>query len=176
MTANPNSELAAPPELDAVIGRGWIVEVRRYILWILAIALFHTIASGGSRSYCAGGVTGAGDSLDANGEITDQVPNCLAMTLQPSPFAYLALALGCVSILTVLIRRGTILADARGQFTRSAILFTIVIVLWTGVSLSSLFTFPIELYDGGLARPDGFIFGNVEVDISPMQVQLPNPS
>jgi hypothetical protein len=176
MTANPNSELAAPPELDAVIGRGWIVEVRRYTLWILAIAVFHTIASSGSRSYCPGGVTGAGDYLDANGEITAQVPNCLAMTLQPSPFAYLALALGFVSILTVLIRRGTILADARRQFSRSAILSTIVIVLWTGASLYSLFTFPIELYDGGLARPDGFIFGDVEVDISPMQVQLPNPS
>lgn len=176
MTANPDPALVAPAALDTAIGRGWLLEVRRYTLWLLALALIHTIASNASRSYCPGGVTGAGEYIDANQEITEQVPNCLALTLQPGAFVYLALAIGFVSSLTALARRGTVLVDARRQFNKSILLFAAVVVVWTAASIYSMFAFPIDLYDGGLARPDGFIFGNVDVEISPMNVQAPNPS
>ncbi|MGW9159169.1 hypothetical protein [Microbacterium sp. NPDC055665] len=70
-----------------------IAGIRRTLIWTIVAGLVYATFMTGSKGLCPGGVDANGGFIDADGRSVDQAPLCVSLTLRPSVFVYVGIAL-----------------------------------------------------------------------------------
>ncbi len=95
-------------ELAATVpGAVLIARIRRLLVVSMLGAVAYAMFMGGGKSYCAGGISGAGGFIDGAGQPTTDAPMCIQLALGPSPLVYLAIALIVLLALGRVLRAGS---------------------------------------------------------------------
>jgi hypothetical protein len=159
----PGTELATIP------GAAVIRRIRRLLIWAGVTALVYGSLATASKGSCPGGVTGDGGYLDANGEATEVVPQCVNLTLKPSGLVFAFIVLMVIWSITRVLRASDQSAAIR-ILDRAALIIVAVTFVWAAVSMASFLSIPLDQWDG--SEPfflDGIVFGNVEIVRSPIR-------
>ncbi|GAA1504273.1 hypothetical protein BJ978_000359 [Agromyces terreus] len=153
----PGAELATIP------GAAVIRRIRRLLIWAGVTALVYGTLVTASKGGCPGGATGDGGYLDANGDPTEVVPQCVQLTLKPSGLVFVFIAVAVLVAISRVLRAGD-QASAIRVLDRTAIVIVAVVAAWSVVTLVSFLSIPLDQWDG--TEPfflDGFVFGNVDI-------------
>lgn len=101
----------APETAPAALpGAVVIAAIRRVLLWSLIVAFLYPAFMSGSKGICPGGVDANGGFVDSAGQSVDEAPQCIQLTLAPSPLVYVAIAV----ILLLALGRVMKAVDERG--------------------------------------------------------------
>ena len=83
----------APDTASAALpGAVVIAAIRRALLWSLITAFLYPVFMTASKGICPGGVDANGGFIDSAGQPVDEAPQCIQLTLAPSPLVYIAIA------------------------------------------------------------------------------------
>ena len=159
----PSSALSTLP------GASILRRTRCILFSALGAAFAYSVLSVASKGGCPGGITSDGGFVDAEGRATEIAPMCVNVTLQPSAIVFSAIALIVLVAITRVLRKAESEAAALRMLDRAAVLLVAVTAVWLVITQVSFWMIPLEQWDGGQFFPIPFTFGNVEVDISPMQ-------
>jgi hypothetical protein len=157
-------------ELSTLPGASILRRTRSLLYSALGAAFAYSVLSVASKGGCPGGISADGGFLDAEGRPTETAQNCINVTLQPSAIVYVAIAVIVLVAITRVLRRADSAATAFRMLDRAAILLIAVTAIWLVITQVSFWMIPLDQWDGGEFFPIPFTFGNVEVDITPMQV------
>ena len=152
-----------------------IVAAIRRVATVAALALLaYMTFTRGSAGTCAGGIGGDGGYIDSNGNPTDTVPQCISLTLEPSPVVIIAVVLTFIVALTLVIRRAQIVPAARRILDRATIVILAIAAVSLVVSLVWFGLLPIRDWspDGEWGFVFPFPFGSVDLSITPMQASV----
>ncbi|MEV8360330.1 hypothetical protein [Microbacterium sp. NPDC076895] len=152
-----------------------IIAAIRRVATVTALALLAYVTfTRGSAGRCVGGVRADGGYIDANGDPTDVVPQCISLTLAPSPVVIIAVVLTFIVALTLVIRRAQTVPAALRILDRATIVILAITAVSLVVSLVWFGLLPIRDWS-----PDGpwefvfpFPFGSVDLSITPMQASV----
>jgi hypothetical protein len=156
--------------LSTLPGLAILRRTRGLLFSALGAAFAYSVFSVASKGGCLGGVAGDGGLVDADGRPTETALNCINMTLQPSTIVYYAIALIVLVAITRVLHKADSEAAALRTLDRAAILLVAVTAIWLVITQVSFAMIPLDQWDGGEFFSIPFTFGNVEVDITPMQV------
>ncbi|PJJ72065.1 hypothetical protein CLV46_1627 [Diaminobutyricimonas aerilata] len=142
--------------------------VRRLLIWTFGAGWFYWTFTGGSASWCAGGLAGDGGYIDAAGNPTSDVPVCHSLTLSPTIFVVAAFAIAVVWSISTALRRAATEAEAIRYLDRAAAFVGITAGVSVIVAHVWFWTVPIEQIGVGTVYfPFPFASGNVESDPMP---------
>lgn len=156
-------------ELSTLPGAAILRRTRSLLFCALGAAFAYSVLSFASKGGCPGGVTGDGGFVDADGRATEIAPNCVNVTLQPSAIVFYAIALIVLVAITRVLRKADSEAAALRTLDRAAILLVAITAVWLVITHVSFVMIPLEQWDGGEFFPIPFTFGDVEIEITPMQ-------
>lgn len=173
-TGTPASVAVEPGMLSMLPGVEIVARIRR-IATTGALALVgYATFTRGSAGVCAGRETADGGYLDAAGNPTDTAPQCLSLTLGPSPAVIIAVVLTFFIALTLVMRRAQSIPAAVRILDRAAIVMVaiaavslVVSLVWFGLIVISDWT-----PDRGYAFFYPFPFGSVEMSVTPMSASV----
>jgi hypothetical protein len=149
------------PRTDAAVP-----SARALIWWAVVAGLMYTLFTRASSSVCAGGVSGDGGYVDADGRPTLTPPSCLNLELGPSWVVQLAVIVIVVWAVRRARRRPLAAAPATLQRARLAVVFT---CLGSFAAAQTWFALlPVREWKGSGSFPLPFPFGWVETWISSM--------
>ncbi|WP_195760556.1 hypothetical protein [Agromyces kandeliae] len=163
--------VSLPPSatLSTLPGAAVLWRVRRLLGWAIGTGFAYSLIGGASKGTCAGGFTGDGGNLDGVGPATDAAPLCLTATLEPSGFAYAVIAIVVFTTMTGVLRRAVDQADAIRRLDRAVVGIVVFVLAWTVITQASFAGISLESWDGtGTFSFEGFRFGNIVTDVSPM--------
>lgn len=144
-----------------------VTSIRRLVI-VAALAAFAYGASlTGSKGYCAGGMNSDGTFLDADGNVTDVAPSCIALVLRPSGLIYVAIIAIVIGVLTRMLRRASDEASAMRSLDRAAAAIAILVVVSIIISWIWFRMIPITDWDGTGTIFAPFPFGTMDVTITP---------
>ncbi|MEL0625407.1 hypothetical protein V6245_00465 [Salinibacterium amurskyense] len=146
-----------------------VARIQRLIITAALAAFGYGAFLMAGRSYCPGGFSGDGDFIDADGNVTESVPQCISLTLGPSGVIYVAIAVITILAIRAVHRRASTVADAVRYLDRAAASVVILAVASLVISYVWFWQIPIMDWDGGGTFFFPFPFGAVDVNISPMQ-------
>ncbi|WP_157373042.1 hypothetical protein [Agromyces sp. Root81] len=158
-----------PPSasLSTLPGAALLLRVRRLLVLGFAASLFYGFFTHAGKSYCAGGFTGDGGFLDAEGKSTDVAPRCITLTLEPSWFVYAAIVLAVLIAISRVLKRAASESDALRILDRAAVFIGIIAPASIVISLVWFSLIPIDEWGTGTFLYP-FPFGAVTTDIAPM--------
>jgi len=135
------------------------------VLWALGAAIVYStlLASKGS---CPGGFAMDGGYLDANGDPTSVQPQCIQLTLQPSPVVYLAIALTVVIALGRAARAVDVGAAVR-TLNRAGIVAVGITVVSMVIAFLWFQAIPTPAEHGSILFP--FPFGGGTMTFTPQE-------
>lgn len=85
------------PQTDTTVsglpGAVVIAGIRRTLIWTIVAGLVYATFMTGSKGICPGGIDANGGFIDADGRSVEQAPLCVSLTLRPSVFVYVGIAL-----------------------------------------------------------------------------------
>lgn len=145
-----------------------IAAIRRVLLWSLIVAFVYPVFMTASKGICPGGVDASGGFIDSAGRPVDEAPQCIQLTLAPSPLVYVAIAV------IVLLALGRVMkaADERAALRtlewtlRGVGLLVVVAIIVSHVWFALI---PLEQFTGDswtVFSP--FPFGAIDVEVTPM--------
>lgn len=70
-----------------------IAGIRRVLIWALVVGALYSAVMSASKGICPGGIDADGGFIDSEGRSVEQAPMCVSLTLRPSVFVYVGLAL-----------------------------------------------------------------------------------
>lgn len=146
-----------------------VARIQRLIITAALAAFGYGAFLVASRGICAGGFSGDGDFIDADGNVTESVPQCISLTLGPSGVIYIAIAVIAILAIRAVHRRASTVAEAMRYLDRAAAGIVILVVASLVISHVWFWQIPITDWNGSGTFFFPFPFGAVEVDISPMQ-------
>lgn len=117
---------------------------------------------------CPGGVNADGSFTDAAGKMIETAPICISLTLRPSAFVFVAIAVIAFAALTMVLRRASDVASAIRYLDRASAAIAIVVVASLVIGQIWFGLIPITEWDGAGSFVFPFPFGSVEVDTAPM--------
>ena len=152
-----------------------IIAAIRRVATVTALALMvYVTFTRGMAGTCAGGIGADGGYIDSNGNPTDTVPQCISLTLEPSPVVIIAVVLTFIVALTLVIRRAQTVPAALRILDRATIVILAITAVSLVVSLVWFGLLPIRDWspdsEWGFLFP--FPFGAVDLSISPMQASV----
>jgi hypothetical protein len=156
-------------EQTVLPGATVLKRVRRLLRRTLGWALVYSILATGSRSTCPGGFDSNGGYLDANGDPTEVAPNCITLTLQPSPLILIVLALVVIGALSSALKKSKTEAEALRYLNSAAVVVGVLVGVCIVVNQVWFSNLPVDEWDGlhtNFVYP--FPFGYVEMEISQM--------
>jgi hypothetical protein len=149
-------------------GAAVIARIRRLISVTVVAGVLYCVFLGASKGGCAGGITGDGGFLDANGDLTDLAPSCVSMSLRPSPLMLLVLAGMVLFALRRVLRRAGDEASAIRILDRTAL--AVLLVAAVSVVIAQVWFGLIPMY--GIGDSGTYIwpfpFATVDFVTSPM--------
>ncbi|MEV8252479.1 hypothetical protein AB0O95_00790 [Rhodoglobus sp. NPDC076762] len=146
-----------------------VARIQRLIITAALAAFGYGTFLVASKGICAGGFNGDGDFIDADGSVTESVPQCISLTLGPSGVIYIAIAVIAILAIRAVQRRASTVAEALRYLDRAAAAIVILVVASLVISYVWFSLIPITDWNGSGTFFFPFPFGAVEVDISPMQ-------
>jgi hypothetical protein len=123
-------------------------QTRSLIVWGLIWAIVYGIFTTASAGRCPGGVTADDGFLDADGQPTDVVPQCIRLTLQPNGWVFVALVVMVLVALTRVLRRAGDEAAAIRTLSRTRIVIAVTVAACIVISLVWFALIPIGEWDG----------------------------
>lgn len=159
---------AVNSEVSMLPGATIIARIRR-LLWVSIVAgVVYSSLVRASKSGCPGGVDGSGGYLDANGNPTQIPPECVSLTLGPSPLVVLFIGMAVIWSLGRVLRRAGDEPVALRILDRSAV--AIILIVATSVVVAQIWFALIPLYgiNGSGTYVWPFPFGSVDMQTMPM--------
>jgi hypothetical protein len=152
-------------------GAAVIAKIRRVVIVALIAALVYPTLMVASRGYCPGGTDGSGGFIDSSGRPVDEAPQCVQLTLGPSPLIYVGIAV------IVLLALGRVMKAsdetvALQTLNRASIGVAVLVGLAIVVSHFWFFMIPMEEFTSGswtVFSP--FPFGSIDVTTTPMTAE-----
>lgn len=148
-------------------GASILLRVRGLIWSALGAGLLYGIVTNASRSACPGGYAADGGYLDADGQPTDLVPQCISLTLQPSIFVSAAIVIVVLAALTRVLKRAGAEADAFRIIDRAGIVLIAVATAAILISHVWFWLIPIGDWNGSGMLWFPFPFGSVTMETYP---------
>lgn len=163
--------LDRPPaaSLSTLPGAAIIRRIRGMLLSAAGTAILYSVVSTASKGGCIGGVTGDGGYIDANGNPTDVVPMCVNLTLHPSSIVFIAIAVIVIVAIILVLRRADSESAALRMIDRAVIVIVAGTIGWAALTMVSFFAIPIDSWNGVEPFTIPFTFGNIDIDVSPME-------
>jgi hypothetical protein len=161
-------QLAAPQKASMLPGAAVIARIRRLISVAVGAGAVYSIFTSGSRGGCAGGISGDGGFIDANGDPTSIAPTCVTMALRPSPIILIALVGIIVWALGRVLRRAEGEASALRMIDHAALAITALAVASLVIAHVWFTLIPLDGIDGSGTYIWPFPFATVELQTSPM--------
>jgi len=123
-------------------------------------------AMGTALVYSILGTAGKGGCFDAISDEGVADSTCVTLSLQPSPFVYLAIGVAVVVAISLVLRPGRSEASALHVIDWTVIVIIAGTLAWAALAMVSFFAIPLEPpgLDGTITIP--FTFGNVDIDIT----------
>lgn len=145
-----------------------VARIRR-LLWVSIVAgVVYSSFVRASKSGCPGGVDASGGYLDANGNPTQIPPECVSLTLGPSPLVFLFIGVAAIWSLGRVLRRADDEAAALRILDHTAV--AIMVVAGVSVLVAQIWFAFIPLY--GINHSGTYIwpfpFGSVDIQTMPM--------
>ena len=152
-------------ERPGLADRPILHRARALVLWALGAAILYAslVASKGS---CPGGFAMDGGFLDADGDPTNVQPQCIQLTLQPSPVVYLAIALTVVLALGRAARSVDVESALR-TLNRASVVAVGIAVVSMIVAILWFQAMPTPAEHGTILFP--FPFGGGTMTITPQE-------
>ncbi|HXH35811.1 MAG TPA: hypothetical protein VNJ54_15625 [Plantibacter sp.] len=155
---------------EGVPGADIIRAIRALLVWAVLASLVYTALSHATQGICPGGFDGSGAFIDADGMPTDTAPNCLTVSLLPSPFVYGIIGGSVIAVLSIILRRASSQAEALRFISRARWIVC-------GVALASILVAQIWFAQLDLSSWNGgpiqvlfpFPFSSGSVEITPLQ-------
>lgn len=159
---------AASREASPLPGAAVVARIWRLVAVTTIAGLMYSIFLGASKAGCGGGFTAGGGYVDANGDPTEMAPQCVSLSLHPSPVVMLVLAAIVLWALRRVVRRATDEASAIHILDRAALVA--VVVAGASVVIAQVWFAAIPVYgiDGSGTYIWPFPFGSVDFESSPM--------
>ncbi|MFF1572618.1 hypothetical protein ACFVWR_07725 [Leifsonia sp. NPDC058292] len=157
--------VGATAERAGTPGRPLLRRARSLVLWASGAAILYSslVASKGS---CPGGFTADGGYLDAAGDPTTVQPQCVQLTLHPSPVGYLAIVLTVIIALSRAARAVDVEIALR-TMNRGAIVAVSIAVVSMLVAILWFQGSPMPTVGGTVLFP--FPFGSGTMTVTPME-------
>ena len=156
--------------LSTLPGAAALWRVRRLLGLAIGAGLAYSVLGTASKSSCPGGFTGDGGYLDAAGLPTENAPQCVTLTLEPSGFAYAVIAIVVFATITRVLRHSADESDAIRRLDRAVVGIVAFVVVWTAVTQASFASISLDAWDGtGPFFIEATYFGNVVTDIHPLE-------
>ena len=93
MSLTPPPAPQADTTVSGLPGAVVIAGIRRTLIWTIVAGLVYATFMSGGKGICPGGIDANGGFLDADGRSVDQAPLCVSLSLRPSVFVYVGIAL-----------------------------------------------------------------------------------
>ncbi|MDQ1576222.1 MAG: hypothetical protein QOH55_1372 [Microbacteriaceae bacterium] len=154
--------------LPTLPGAAILLRTRRLLFWAFGAALVYGLLGVASKGGCPGGFTGGGGYLNADGQPTDVAPQCVNLTLQPSPTIFAVIAIVTLVAISRVLKSADSEAAAIRTLNKAVIVIVAIVGAWIVISQVSFWMIPITDWDGTGSFFIPFSFGAVNVDISPM--------
>ncbi|WP_313540202.1 hypothetical protein [Leifsonia aquatica] len=153
-----------PPELSTLPGAAILVRLRRLLLCVIVAGLVYSVLTNASSGHCAdaGTVDSPGDDEGAASVVT----SCVTLTLRPSPFVYIALAVIVLVALGRVLRTATTVPRALAIVDRAAVVAVVVAGASWLIAVVWFLLLPVETWDGTGSFWFPFPFGAVELTTS----------
>lgn len=148
-----------------------VARIQRLIVAAVLAAVGYGAFLVASKGYCPSGFNGDGGFIDADGNVTESVPQCISLTLGPSGIIYIAIAVIAILAIRAVHRQASTVAEAMRYLDRAAAGIVILVVASLVISYVWFSLIPITDWNGSGTFFFPFPFGAVDVDISPMQQQ-----
>jgi hypothetical protein len=152
-----------PPELSTLPGAAILVRLRRLLLCVIVAGLVYSVLTNASAGRCAD--TGTADSSIDEGA-AGVVTSCVTLTLRPSPFVYIALAVIVLVALGRVLRTATTVPRALAIVDRAAVVAVVVAGASWLIAVVWFLLLPVETWDGTGSFWFPFPFGAVELTTS----------
>ena len=159
--ANGNASSVEQPGL---LGAPLLRRTRGLVLWALGAGVLYSSLVG-SKGGCPGGFSSDGGYVDGSGNPTEVAPQCVSLTLQPSPAVYLAIVLTVVVALTLAARAPDTRAAMR-RLDRGVIAVVGIALLSMAIAIVWFALTPMPTVPGTVWFP--FPFGSGTLNVTPM--------
>lgn len=161
--------LQAPTSTGAFLpGAAVIARIRRLVYVAIVATVLYSLFVGASKGGCAGGVAADGGFVDSNGKPSPIPPECVTLTLQPSPVMLIILAGIVLWALGRVLRRAESEASAVRIVDRASL--AIIMVAGCSVLIAQIWFNLIPLH--GIGGTGLYIwpfpFGSVDYQTSPI--------
>lgn len=93
MSLTPHPAPQADTAVSGLPFAAVIAGIRRTLIWTIVAGLVYATFMTGSKGICPGGIDANGGFIDADGRSVEQAPLCVTLTLRPSVFVYVGIAL-----------------------------------------------------------------------------------
>ena len=103
--------------------------LRRLMILMLVLSLVYSILATSTMATCPGGIDPDGGFVDADGNPTDVMPTCIALTMGPNPYVFVIFALVLIGAMSSVLKNSTTETDAlRYVLSAAAVVITITVV------------------------------------------------
>lgn len=109
MSLTPPPAPQADTAVTGLPGAVVIAGIRKMLIWTVVAGVVYSVFMSGSKGICPGGIDANGGFIDADGRSVEQAPLCVSLSLHPSVFVYVGIAL----IVLFALGRVTKAVDAR---------------------------------------------------------------
>ncbi len=147
-----------------------VARIRRLAGFALGSTLVYSWLTRASMGGCFRGVSSDGGLIDAAGQPTTEVPQCITVTLGPSWFFIAAVAIAVLVVLNHVLSRSRDVDSAIRVLDRAVLV--IVFGSLAAVVIGYLWFAQLSLDDfrGAYSFLNPFLVANITIDVSPMPI------
>ena len=146
-----------------------IARIRRLLVASIVAGILYSTITHASKSGCPGGVDANGNFIDASGNPTDIPPECVSLTLGPSPVILILMGVIVLWALGRVLRRAESEAAALRILDRAALAVGILAAVSVVVAQVWFALIPLGGIDGSGSYIWPFPFGVVDMQTMPME-------
>ncbi|GHD06345.1 hypothetical protein [Zhihengliuella salsuginis] len=158
-----------PPKHTTVLPGGRVLDrIMRLLVASVATGLIYGLLAYASKSSCAGGFAASGEYVDTSGNTTESVPSCIYLTLEPSGWVYLVMALTAIVLLSRAIRNSPNEATALHLIRWAGMIVPLIAVAALVISQVSFMLVPLQEWAPGSDFSYFVPFGSVDLEITNM--------
>ncbi|MET2011664.1 hypothetical protein ABXJ56_08955 [Microbacterium chocolatum] len=154
--------------MPAIAGARVIAQIRALLVTVILTGIAYSVLSSATRGGCSGGRDSSGRMVDGNGLVTDVVPECVQMTVGPSPLMFAFFGGAVLWAIGRVLRRAQSEGDAIRTLRRTARVVMIVAIVGAVVAQLWFWLMPLWGLDGQGTYVFPFPFASFTVETYPM--------
>ncbi|RZU62648.1 hypothetical protein [Zhihengliuella halotolerans] len=156
-----------PSKHSTVLPGGQILDrIMRLLVASVAAGLIYGLFTRATKIACVGGVNADGEYIDSSGNVIETTPSCLTLTLGPSGWVYLMMALTAIVLLSRAIQNSPNEATAVHLIRWAGMIVPTLAIASLVISMASFMLVRVNDWAPGDDFAYFVPFGSVELEIN----------